>query len=65
MLGPSVVIAAVGEIVFQLVHDEDALRLRVGYQIIASATVADRALLNLPRWPLSCQTTRFVDVTRN
>ena len=47
MLGPSVVIAAVGEIVFQIVHDEDALRLRVGYQIIASATVADRALLNL------------------
>jgi len=60
--------AAVGEIVLEIVHDEDALRLRVGREIIASATVADRALMNLSHVGRSYarrHRMRFVDVTRN
>ena len=62
------VMAADREIVLEIVPDEDKLRLRVGHQIIARATVADRALMNLSHTGRSYarrHRMRFVDLTRN
>jgi len=68
MLGVSTPMAAAEEIVLEIAPDEDALRLRVGYRIIASATVADRALVRLSHVARSYarrHKVRFVDVARN
>jgi hypothetical protein len=68
MLGVSALMAAVEEIVLECVPEEDVMRLRVGYQIIASAAVADRALVKLSHVARSYarrHKMRFVDVTRN
>ena len=59
---------AVEEIVLEIVHDEDLLRLRVGHKIIAHATLEDRALVKLSHVGRSYarrQDMRFLDVTRN
>ena len=62
------VMPAVEKIVLEIVTDEDVLRLRVGQRIIASATLADRALVKLSHVGRSYarrHRIRFVDVTRN
>ena len=67
-LGPRMVMPALEEIILEIVHDEDVLRLRVGQQIIASATVADLALVRLSHVGRSYarrHDMRFLDVTRN
>jgi len=59
---------AVEEIVLEIVHDEDLLRLRVGRKIIASASLEDRALVklsNVGRSYARRHDMRFLDVTRN
>ena len=51
----------------EIAHDEDVLRLRVG-QIIASAAVADLALVRLTHvghCDARLHDMRFLDVTRN
>jgi hypothetical protein len=61
-------IAADEEIVLEIVPEGDVLRLRAGHEIVASATVADRALLKLSyvgRSYARRHRMRFVDVTRN
>ena len=63
-----IVMPAVEEIVLEIVHDEDLLRLRVGQRIIASATLEDRALMKLSHVGRSYarrHDMRFLDVTRN
>ena len=60
--------ATADEIVLEIVPEGDALRLRVGYQIIAIAAVADRALVKLSHVGRSYakrHNVRFLDVTRN
>ena len=62
------VMPAVEEIVLEIVHDEDLLRLRVGRKIIASASLEDRALVklsNVGRSYARRHDMRFLDVTRN
>ena len=63
-----IVMPAVEEIVLEIVHDEDLLRLRVGHKIIAHATLEDRALVKLSdvgRSYARRHDMRFLDVTRN
>ena len=60
--------AAAEEIVLEIIAEGDVLRVRAGHQIIASAEVADRALLKLSHVGRSYarrHKMRFVDVTRN
>ena len=67
-VGNEQVMPAVEEIVLEIVHDEDLLRLRVGRKIIASASLEDRALLKLSHVGRSYarrHDMRFLDVTRN
>ena len=62
------VLPAVEEIILEMVPDECVLRLRVGQKIIASAALADRALVKLSHVGRSYarrHDMRFVDVTRN
>ena len=64
----SMVMPAVEEIVLEIVHDEDLLRLRVGQKIIARATLEDRALVKLSHVGRSYakrNKMRFIDVARN
>ncbi len=64
----SMVMPAVEAIVLEIVHDEDVLRLRVGRRIIASATLADRALVKLSHMGRSYARRhgmRFLDLARN
>ena len=64
----SMVMPAVEEIILEMVPDECVLRLRVGQKIVASATLADRALVKLSHVGRSYarrHDMRFVDVTRN
>ena len=59
---------AVEEIILEVVHDEDVLQLRVGCEIIASATLEDRALVKLSHIGRSYARRhgmRFVDAARN
>jgi len=68
MLGMSMVLPAVEEIILERAPDEDVLRLRVGQKIIASAALADRALVKLSHVGRSYarrHDMRFIDVTRN
>jgi|SoiMethySBSTD1v2_1073268.scaffolds.fasta_scaffold4575281_1 hypothetical protein len=58
----------VEQVVLEIVHDEDALRLRVGQEIIARATLEYRALTKLSHVGRSYarrHDMRFVDVARN
>jgi hypothetical protein len=67
-VGMRMVMPAVEEIVLEVVHDEDLLRLRVGQKIIARATLEDRALVKLSdvgRSYARRHDMRFLDVTRN
>ena len=64
----SMVMPAVEEIILEIVHDEDVLQLRVGREIIASATLEDRALVKLSHVGRSYarrHDMRFVDAARN
>ena len=59
---------ALEEIVLEIVHDEEVLRLRVGQKIIAESALEDRALAKLSHVGRSYarrHKMRFVDVTRN
>jgi hypothetical protein len=59
---------AVEEIILEIVPEGDVLCLRAGHQIIACATVTDRALVklsNVGRSYARRHRMRFVDVTRN
>ena len=59
---------AVEEIILEIVHDEDLLRLRVGQKIIARATLEDSALVklsNVGRSYARRHDMRFLDVARN
>jgi hypothetical protein len=59
---------AVKEIVLQILPDEEVLQLRVGFKIIASAAVEDRALVKLSHMGRSYARRhgmRFLDVARN
>jgi hypothetical protein len=60
--------AVAEEIVLEIVPEGDVLRVRAGHQIIASAAVADRALVKLSHVARSYarrHKMRFVDMTRN
>ena len=60
--------AAVKEIVLEIILEHDLLRLRADHRIIASAAAADRALLRLSSVGRSYarrHKMRFVDLTRN
>ena len=62
------VMAAVEEIVLEIVPQEDVLRLRVGQKTIAITELEDRAfvkLSELARRYARRRKMRFVDVTRN
>ena len=61
-------IAAIDEVVLEMVAEHDVLRLRAGHKVIASATINDRALVKLSdvaRSYAQRHKLRFVDAARN
>jgi hypothetical protein len=59
---------AVKEIILEIAPGEDVLQLRIGWEIIASAAIEDRALMKLSHVGRSYarrHDMRFLDVTRN
>jgi len=68
MLGMSMVMPTVEEIILEIVPQDDVLRLRVGQKTIAITELEDRALVklsDLARRYARRRKMRFVDVTRN
>ena len=68
MLGMSMVMPTVEEIILEIVPQDDVLRLRVGQKTIAITELEDRALVKLSelaRRYARRRKMRFVDVTRN
>ena len=68
MLGMSMVMPTVEEIILEIVPQEDVLRLRVGQKTIALTTLEDLTLVKfseVARRYARRRKMRFVDVTRN